>query len=48
VLVFLVFGSVFVVIWKWDSLSWHDRGMILAAYGVVCLGGRVDPGEARP
>ena len=34
---FLVIGSVFVVFWKWDSFSWHARGMILAAYGVVCL-----------
>ena len=37
VLGFLVIGSVFVVFWKWDSFSWHARGMILAAYGVVCL-----------
>lgn len=27
-----------VVFWKWDSLSWHARGMILAAYGVTVLG----------
>jgi hypothetical protein len=43
VLVFLVFGSVFVVFWKWDSLSWHARGIILAAYGVVCLGAGLIP-----
>jgi hypothetical protein len=43
VLGFLVFGSVFVVIWKWDSFSWHARGMILAAYGVVCLGAGLIP-----
>jgi Protein of unknown function (DUF3592) len=45
VLVFLVFGSVFVVVWKWDSLSWHARGMILAAYGVVCLGAGLIPAK---
>jgi Protein of unknown function (DUF3592) len=43
VLGFLVIGSVFVVFWKWDSLSWHARGMILAAYGVVCLGAGLIP-----
>ena len=43
VLGFLVFGSVFVVFWKWDSFSWHARGMILAAYGVVCLGAGLIP-----
>jgi Protein of unknown function (DUF3592) len=34
---FLLIGSVFVVAWVWDSLSWHARGMILAAYGVTVL-----------
>jgi hypothetical protein len=43
VLGFLVVGSVFVVFWKWDSLSWHARGMILAAYGAVCLGAGLIP-----
>ena len=43
VLSFVVFGSVFVVFWKWHSLSWHARGMILAAYGVVCLGAGLIP-----
>jgi hypothetical protein len=38
-----VIASGFVVIWKWDSLSWHARGMILAAYGVVCLGAGLIP-----
>jgi hypothetical protein len=31
----LLLGSVLVVWWRWSSLSWHARGMILAAYGVV-------------
>src|SRR6266540_3830100 len=35
---FLVMGSALVVSWKWDSLSWHARGLILAAYGVAGLG----------
>jgi hypothetical protein len=43
VLGFLVFGSVFVVIWKWDSLSWHARGVILAAYGAMGLGAGLIP-----
>ena len=43
VLGFLVIGSVFVVFWKWGSFSWHARGMILAAYGVVCLGAGLIP-----
>ena len=43
VLGFLVIGSVFVAFWEWDSLSWHARGMILAAYGVVCLGAGLIP-----
>ncbi len=43
VLGFLVIGSGFVVIWKWHSLSWHARGMILAAYGVLCLGAGLIP-----
>ena len=34
---FLLIGSIFVVFWVWDSLSWHARGMILAAYGVTAL-----------
>ena len=40
---FLVIGSVFVVFWKWHSFSWHARGLILAAYGVVCLGAGLIP-----
>ena len=40
---FLVIGSVLVVFWKWDSFSWHARGMILAAYSVVCLGAGLIP-----
>jgi hypothetical protein len=36
-LAFLVIGSALVVWWKWDSLSWHARGLILAAYGVSGL-----------
>ena len=43
VLGFLVIGSVFVVFWKWGSFSWHARGMILAAYGVLCLGAGLIP-----
>jgi hypothetical protein len=35
---FLVIGSTIVVVWRWDSLSWHARGTILAAYGVTLLG----------
>ena len=35
---FLLVGSILVVFWKWDSLSWHARGMILGAYGVAFLG----------
>ena len=31
----LLAGSVLLVWWRWSSLSWHARGMILAAYGVV-------------
>ncbi len=31
----LVVGSVFVVLWKWDSLSAHARGLILGAYGIA-------------
>jgi Protein of unknown function (DUF3592) len=37
-LAFLVIGSVFVVVWKWDSLSSDARGLILAAYGVTLAG----------
>ena len=39
----LAIGSVFVVLVMWDALSWHARGMILAAYGVVCLGAGLIP-----
>jgi Protein of unknown function (DUF3592) len=35
---FLVIGSLFVVFWKWDSLSSDARGLILAAYGVTLAG----------
>lgn len=38
VLVLLLLGSAFVVSWKWNSLSAHARGLILAAYGVTLLG----------
>jgi hypothetical protein len=31
----LLFGSIVLVWWRWSSLSWHVRGIILAAYGVV-------------
>ena len=31
----LLLGSVLPVWWRWSSLSWHVRGIILAAYGVV-------------
>jgi Protein of unknown function (DUF3592) len=34
---FLLIGSVFVVSRVWHSLSWHARGMILAAYGIAFL-----------
>jgi len=37
-LAFLVLGSALVVYWKWDSLSAHARGVILAAYGVTLAG----------
>src|SRR5215475_1653739 len=37
-LCFLVIGSAIVVIWTWHSLSWHARGIILAVYGLACLG----------
>ena len=40
---FLVAGSAIVVIWKWGSLSWHARGVILAAYGVTLLGAVLIP-----
>jgi hypothetical protein len=33
----LLLGTVFLVSWKWSVLSWHARGMILAAYGVIFL-----------
>lgn len=32
----LVVG-VFLAFWRWSSLGWHARGLILAAYGVVLL-----------
>ena len=38
VLSILVAGSVVVVWWKWDSLSPHVRGLILAGYGVAVAG----------
>jgi hypothetical protein len=31
----LLLGSALLVWWRWSSLSWHARGMTLAAYGVV-------------
>ena len=31
----LLLGSVLLVWWRWSSLGWHARGMILAAYGIV-------------
>jgi uncharacterized protein DUF3592 len=31
----LLLGSVLLVWWRWSSLSWHARGMILAGYGVA-------------
>lgn len=34
---FLLGGSAVVVALKWDSLSWHARGVILTVYGVLCL-----------
>jgi hypothetical protein len=43
VLSFLVLGSAIVVISTWHSLSWHARGIILAAYGVACLGAGLIP-----
>jgi hypothetical protein len=42
-LVTLVVGSVFVVLWKWDSLSFHARGLILGAYGIALLGSLLIP-----
>ena len=33
----LLLGTVFLVSWKWSSLSWHARGVIVAAYGVILL-----------
>jgi hypothetical protein len=33
----LLLASGLLVSWKWDSLSPHARGMILAAYGVIVL-----------
>ena len=43
VLCFLAIGSAIVVIWRWHSLSWHARGIILAVYGVACLGAGLIP-----
>src|SRR5215471_9176096 len=43
VLFFLVVGSAIAVIWTWHSLSWHARGIILAVYGVACLGAGLIP-----
>jgi hypothetical protein len=34
---FLLIGGGFLVFWRWSSLNWHARGMILAAYGVLLL-----------
>ena len=34
--VLLVVG-LFLAFWRWSSLSWHARGLILAAYGTVLL-----------
>jgi hypothetical protein len=34
---FLLAGSVVLVVQVWDSLSWHARGGILAAYGATVL-----------
>jgi hypothetical protein len=31
----LLLGSALLVWWRWSSLGWHARGMILGAYGVV-------------
>src|SRR5262249_23175996 len=42
-LCFLVIGSAIVVIWTWHSLSWHARGIILAVYGLACLGAGLIP-----
>ena len=43
VLCFLAIGSAIAVIWMWHSLSWHARGIILAVYGVACLGAGLIP-----
>jgi Protein of unknown function (DUF3592) len=34
--VLLVVGA-FLALWRWSSLSWHARGLILTAYGAVLL-----------
>ena len=34
---FVLIGSVILVYWQWDRLSWQARGLILAAYGVFIL-----------
>ena len=43
VLCVLAIASAIVVIWRWHSLSWHARGIILAVYGVACLGAGLIP-----
>jgi hypothetical protein len=47
-LFYLLAGSAFFVFWKWDSLSSHARGMILAVLGVAVLrGGLNDVSRTR-
>jgi hypothetical protein len=41
---FLLVGSIILVSQVWDSLSWHARGLILAAYGVTALAVGLIPG----
>ena len=33
----LLVGGVFLAVWRWSSLSWHARGLILVAYGAALL-----------
>ena len=33
----LLIDGAFLAFWRWSSLSWHARGLILAAYGAVLL-----------
>jgi hypothetical protein len=33
----LLIGGAFLAFWRWSSLGWHTRGLILAAYGAVLL-----------